>query len=95
MKEITKLTEIMIEQVDELFGFLKFGPDAKFEDVYEVFVWGFLLLLSTRFFLLSLFLPHQNDAFFHFFISSFILSLFLLFILLNLSNSHKIHIKFI
>ena len=36
MKEITKLTEIMIEQVEELFGFFKFGADSKFEDVYEV-----------------------------------------------------------
>ena len=37
MKELTKLTEIMIEQVEELFGFFKFNPETKFEDIYEVF----------------------------------------------------------
>lgn len=50
MKEITKLTEIMIEQVEELFGFFKFSAETKFEDIYEVFslsLEAFLLMFSS------------------------------------------------
>ena len=36
MKEITAVTEILIEHFEELFGFFKFEKGMKFEDIYEV-----------------------------------------------------------
>ena len=36
MKDATKVTELLIEGIEELFGYFKFDGDVRFEDVYEV-----------------------------------------------------------
>ena len=38
---INKLSEVMIEMVEDLFGFFKLGDGVKFEDIYEVFFFFF------------------------------------------------------
>ena len=42
LKVVNKLSEVMIEMVDDLFGFFKLGDGVKFEDIYEVILFLFI-----------------------------------------------------